>query len=116
MVTYSGIPALLYSGAIQITISPDGLTLTNQTLPTHVFHNGMVVRNYSQREDGAWVVTTVGTGTNVWPVVGPTVDQANDVVGPAVFTAIDAQMRIHITQDQMMSGAFPRWEVPLWLR
>jgi len=93
-------PALLLTGAIRVRIGEDGLTLVNQTLPTHIFHDGRVEREYYQRENGTWVVTTTGTGTNVLPVVGPTVDQANNVVGASVFEQVDAQMLQYITLDQ----------------
>jgi RHS repeat-associated protein len=101
-------PALIWTGAIRTTISQDGLTLTNQSLPTHIFHDGTVVRSYTQREDGAWIVTTTGAGTNVWPLIGPTVDLANDVVGAPTFAIVDAQMRAYITADQTTLG----WLLP----
>ncbi len=95
-----------------MSVSGDGLTLINRTLPTHIFHDGLVERTYSQREDGAWIVTTTGVGTNVWPIVGPEIDLANEMVGGPVFTAVDTQMLVYITTDQILSGTFPRWEIP----
>ena len=81
-------------------------------MPTHIFHNGQVVRNYTQRDDGAWIVTTTGEGTNVWPVIGPAIDAANDAIGAPTFDLVDAQMLEYITNDQILDGAFPRWEIP----
>jgi len=107
-----GNPSLIWTGAIKVYISPDGLTLTNRSLPTHIFHDGQVVRSYTQREDGAWVVTSTGTGTNVRPYVGPAIDLANDMAGAPTFTAVDAQMLAYITNDQILSETFPRWIIP----
>lgn len=99
--------ALLMTGAIRVSISDDGLTLVNQTQPTHIFHDGRVDREYYQRENGNWVVTTTGTGTNVWPVIGPAIDQANNIVGSTVFEQVDAQMLQYITLDQQIPWILP---------
>ncbi|MCI0550214.1 MAG: hypothetical protein L0287_04610, partial [Anaerolineae bacterium] len=107
-----GNPALLWSGAITVEIRNGGLTLINRSMPTHIFHDGLVERSYTQREDGAWVVTTTGYGTNVWPGVGTAIDAANDAVGAPTFTAVDAQMLTFIVNDQVLDGTFPRWEAP----
>jgi RHS repeat-associated protein len=101
---YFGNPLLLLTGAIYTDISDDGLSATNYTYFTHIFHEGLVDREYSQNADGSWTVTTTGTGTNVWPVVGPYIDQANETVGVYAFNAVDTTMLIYITADQL-SGA-----------
>jgi len=101
---YFGNPALLWFGAIQVDITKDGLTLYNYSFPTHIFHEGSVERTYEQREDGAWIVTTTGSGTNVWPIIGPTIDTVNDAVGEPVFTAVDTQMLVYIIIDKNVGG------------
>jgi hypothetical protein len=88
--------ALLWYGAFQLLINPDGLMLTNQSLPSHIFHDGTVVRSYSQREDGAWIVTTTGEGTNVHAPLGAIIDQMNEMVGPSVFTTEHLHMQVFI--------------------
>jgi hypothetical protein len=93
LATFFGNPALNWTGAIQTIIAPGGLTLTNQSMPTHIFHDGYVVRSYEQQEDGAWTVTTTGGGTNVWPVIGPAIDQVNDAVGPLAFPSVSIIVR-----------------------
>ena len=100
-------PALILSGAIRVSVSEDGLTLFNRTLPTHIFHDGFVERKYIQDEAGTWSVTTTGYGTNDTPIIGPYIDQANNVVGVSVFNAVDSQMLQYITLDQQAPWVLP---------
>ena len=93
-------PSINQYGEITVDISPNGLTLTNQSQPPHIFHNGQVVRNYSQGADGAWTVTSTGTGTNVHAPFGPLIDQMNEAIGPTTFNVGDAMMTAYITLDQ----------------
>ena len=60
------------------------------------------MRQYSQGADGTWTVISHGTGTNVWPVVGPTIDNANQAIGPLTFDIVDAQMFVYIAVDQLL--------------
>ena len=85
-------------GKIIVDISNGGLTTTNSSLSTHLFHDGKVVRTLSQDKDGAWYVTTRGTGTNDTPVVGSLIDGFNQWVGPGAFTNLDLQMASAIAE------------------
>jgi hypothetical protein len=96
----TGSVALLLTGAIYVYISDDGLSLTNFSKPTHIFHEGKVTMDYTQSPDGAWTVTRHGTGTNVWPVMGPAIDLANDAIGAPTFDIVDAMMTTYIILDQ----------------
>jgi len=93
-------------GAISVVITNNGLTLTNVSEPTHIFHVGDVERSYSQDADGAWHVTTIGTGTNDTPdflgiPFGPIIDNFNDAVGPVAFNGVDnLLMAAYIAMDQ----------------
>jgi len=93
-------PVVRPLGAIHTTISEDGLTLTNVSEPTHIFHVGDVERSYYQDGDGAWHVRSVGTGTNDTPFFGALIDNFNDAVGPSAFNFTDNLMAAYISLDQ----------------
>lgn len=96
-------PGVNTYGAIKVYITNNGLTLTNHSLPTHIFHNGQVVRDYSQNADGSWAVTSTGTGTNAHGSMGPVIDQINDAIGPTTFDVGDTMMAAYIIRDQLPS-------------
>jgi hypothetical protein len=82
----------LYAGDIRVAISDEGLTITNRTLPGHIFFDGVVVRSARQDSAGAWHVTTRGFGNNVEPGI----NLANQLVGPEIFNHLDREMRANI--------------------
>ena len=82
----------LPTGNVLTTVSPNGLTIINTTLPGHVFHDGQITRSASQGVNGAWSVTTRGIGNNVIPGAAT----INQWQGPAIFNNLDAQMRANI--------------------
>src|SRR5438105_2817933 len=59
----TGIPG----GFVTTSVSDDGLTITNRTLPLHALYDGTIVRRAEQADDGSWRVTTRGFGNNVVP-------------------------------------------------
>jgi hypothetical protein len=75
-----------------VLISEDGLTITNRTLPLHVFYEGMVTRAARQSDDGSWTVTTEGIGNNVLPGAS----EENQKRGPEIFKTLDERMRGNI--------------------
>jgi hypothetical protein len=89
-------------GKILVDISNGGLTTTNISLPTHLFHEGEVVRSLSVDMDGNWSVTTHGTGTNDTPITGTFIDIFNDEIGPIAFKILDLQIKNTI-RDHLLS-------------
>ncbi len=87
------------SGAIEVDITDDPLTIANRTRSSHIFHEGYVESTVYQLEGGNWYVTTYGVGTNdgysILP--GSLIDNANEQVGPIVFTAIAYEMLAYTT-------------------
>jgi len=79
----------IYSGgSIIVDVTNGGLTSTNISQSTHIFHDGKVVRELSQDADGNWLVTTTGTGTNDTPVIASAIDFFNQEVGPGAFNSL----------------------------
>lgn len=107
----TGMPA----GYVKTEISPDGLTITNKTLPFHVFHSGEIVRTMHQDESGAWYVTTRGIGNNVlWlplPQGGRVPPEffalINAWQGPKIFTFMDGQMRDYLARKKGVRKSAP---------
>jgi hypothetical protein len=91
----------MYAGNVRTNMTADGLTVTNTTLPGHVFYNGQIMRTATQGPDGAWYVTTHGFGNNVEPGA----NDVNQYVGPEVFRTVDAQMRANIELHHRGRGA-----------
>ena len=81
-------------GHVHTTISQDGLTIQNVTQIDHIFHDGQITRTLTQAPDGAWYVTTLGTGNNIWPFMAT----MNQIFGGDIFDAMDRQMRDNIRQ------------------
>lgn len=83
-----------YMGRVVTTISEDGLTVTNTTLPGHIFYDGKIVRSVTWNDDGSWSVTTHGYGNNEIPGA----NHMNQTFGPDVFGIMDERMRENILQ------------------
>ncbi len=79
----------LFAGRVTTTVSPDGLTTQNRTLPGHVLHDGQITRSAIRNPDGSWSVFTTGTGNNIVPLGA----EANELAGPRIFDRVDKQMR-----------------------
>jgi hypothetical protein len=79
-------------GSVRTTISLDGLTITNTTLPGHIFHDGQIVRSAQQAGDGSWSVSTHGTGNNQTPGM----NYINEWFGPDIFNGIDQYLQQNI--------------------
>ncbi len=88
----TGLPA----GWVDTEISEGGRTITNHTLPLHIFYNGKIERSIQPNEDGSWSVNTRGTGNNVIPGFSA----INAWQGPLVFREVDRQMRSYIERDR----------------
>ncbi len=82
----------LFVGDIRTTVSEDGLTTVNRTVPGHLLADGAVVRTAIHNPDGSWSVKTIGLGNNVDPELAP----VNEFLGPYIFTNLDMQMRQNI--------------------
>src|SRR5262249_9633850 len=48
----------IWGGFVNTTVSPDGLTITNQTTLFHFFCCGTIVRTFTQDDNGTWYATT----------------------------------------------------------
>ncbi len=79
-------------GRVRSTISPDGLTITNETEFPHLLQDGNVVRRFMRAPDGSWYVATRGVGNNVIPLM----NVLNEWQGPKVFRHMDDAMRDRI--------------------
>jgi RHS repeat-associated protein len=90
-------------GAITVDIEPNGLAATNQTEPTHIFHQGQVENNITQHPDGSWTVSSHGTGTN--SSYGVAV--FNQYVGSFTFQVTNNVMAAYVFVDQATFGALP---------
>ena len=77
---------------MRTSISSDGLTTTNVTLPGHLLYDGQITRSATQNPDGSWSVTTIGAGNNIYPGMAT----ANELAGPGIFNNMDEQMRQNI--------------------
>ena len=82
----------LFVGNVMTTVSEDGLTTVNRTVPGHLLADGAVVRTASHNPDGSWSVKAIGLGNNVDPELAP----VNEFLGPYIFTNLDMQMRQNI--------------------
>lgn len=90
-------------GAINVDIEDGGLAATNQTEPTHIFHQGQVENNITQHPDGSWTVSSHGTGTN--SIYGVAV--LNQYVGSFTFQVVHRMMAGYVFVDQATFGALP---------
>jgi hypothetical protein len=84
----------MFGGFVRTTVSEDGMTITNSTLPLHIFYDGVVIRSARQSDDGSWSVTTEGLGNNVVPGAS----EENQKRGPEIFRSLDERMRANIEQ------------------
>jgi hypothetical protein len=82
-------------GAIESRVSEDHLTTANIALPTHIFYVGRVDRTATLTANGDWIVSTRGTGNNIFFEM----DAVNQETGGYVFNFVDLQMRIYITEN-----------------
>lgn len=82
----------LFVGTVQTTVSADGLTTVNRTVPGPLLADGAVIRTAVRNPDGSWSVKTIGIGNNVDPELAP----VNEFLGPYIFTNLDMQMRRNI--------------------
>jgi hypothetical protein len=63
---------------IRQTVDPEALTITNTTLPGHVFHPGTVRLAVVPDHAGVVSLHVAGSGTGRYPLV-------NEIVGPIIF-------------------------------
>jgi len=82
-------------GAIQSFVSDDHLTTANVALPTHIFYVGRVDRKATLAANGDWIVSTRGTGNNIFFEM----DAVNQETGGYIFNFVDLEMRIYITEN-----------------
>jgi len=81
-----------FPGNIRVSVSDGGLMSMNQTLPGHVFHDGIAIRKVYQANNGSWYVTTYSYGNNhQFHTSG-----VNNAAGPGVFDILDQEMRDNI--------------------
>ncbi|MEM7621450.1 MAG: hypothetical protein AAF228_13570 [Pseudomonadota bacterium] len=84
------------AGFVRTTISDDGMSIKNVTLPLHVLYDGEITRTLSSNTNGGWSVTTRGIGNNVIPGAAT----INQWQGPKVFNHVDRQMRSYIRRSK----------------
>ena len=82
----------MFVGNVRTTVSADGLTTVNRTLPGHLLADGAVVLTAIHNPDGSWSIKTIGIGNNVYPELAP----VNEALGPDIFTDLDVQMQRNI--------------------
>jgi hypothetical protein len=82
-------------GAIQSFVSEDHLTTANVALPTHIFYVGRVDRKATRASNGDWIVSTRGSGNNIYFAM----DIVNQETGAGIFNIVDLQMRIYIAEN-----------------
>lgn len=82
-------------GAIVAVVSDDHLTTANIAKSTHIFYAGRVDRKATRTAFGDWVVSTRGTGNNIFFAM----DVVNQATGADIFNIVDLQMRIYITEN-----------------
>ncbi len=97
----------VYAGQVRTYISPDGLEITNFTLPGHVLHDGKIVRQAVRADDGSWSITTTGTGNNIYPGL----NKINEWQGPKIFDFLDQRLRENIERHHGVTKAVERLEV-----
>ena len=85
-------------GAIRVAIN--GSTMTNYTQPSHILYDGQIDRTISNDQ-----VTTSGHGTNSNLLIAA----MNQYGGPLAFEAVDHEMLIFSTADQLSHGALMNW-------
>lgn len=85
---FLGLPA----GDVLTRVAADKLSITNQTLPEHVFYDGKITRTAWRAADGSWHVTTRGIGNNEIPGM----NKVNQWSGPDIFNELDRRMRENI--------------------
>lgn len=75
-----------------MSVSDDGMTSVNRTLPGHIFHDGIAIQKVYQGDNGAWYVATYSIGNNFqWHTAG-----VNNTFGPGLFDILDQEMRENI--------------------
>lgn len=83
---------ILPGGFVVTEVTKGGLSVVNTTQPVHIFHSGQVSRTASV-SDGAWYVTSRGTGTNA-----PGLGALNQAVGPSLFQSMDRQLAAYLAE------------------
>ena len=86
-------------GQVKTKISRDGLTIINQTIEGHIFHNGVIQRTAIKNSDGSWSVVTRGVGNNVEQGM----NYVNELFGPSVFNNLDSSIRMFIRAFHQMA-------------
>ena len=79
----------LSAGPIIQSVSADGLSVTNATLPGHMFDAGYITRSLVITDDGI-SIRTVGEGTGADP-------ELNAILGPAAFQWLNREMSSYLT-------------------
>ncbi|MDH3970236.1 MAG: hypothetical protein OEU56_24775, partial [Rhodospirillales bacterium] len=76
-------------------VDPANYTVSNITLPNHMFHSGIVVRSVVQ-ENGIVYVQTHGEGTGNW-------GGFNEAIGSAAMAKLDQDIRIYLHRKTYMA-------------
>jgi len=90
----------IYAGNVITTVTNQGFTITNRTLPGHLFYDGEIIRTAVQI-DGAWYITTHGFGNNV--ILGANI--INEWQGKKIFEYLDKEMQNNIATHHQTMGA-----------
>jgi RHS repeat-associated protein len=105
--SFSWVPPIYNLGLIQVSTRDGGLTSINTTMKSHIFCCGTVERTLTQDPGGAWIVTTVGSGSNSSSfTVG-----LNNSAGPVLFDSMDSHMLSYILDKKFpdITAPPPPW-------
>jgi hypothetical protein len=85
----SGVFANVPVGTVRVSVTNGGRTITNETVPPHIFHDGSVQFQLSGNQRSGFSIGLRGTGTNY--TVGLAI--ANQVGGAMIFANQIAKMQ-----------------------
>jgi len=83
-----------------VWVKNEGLTTTNSTYSSHIFHQGTIVQTISEGPYGSSLITVNGQGVNSSPWVAA----ANQWLGPVAFRITDTAMFLYATTDQITNA------------
>ena len=81
----------LFFGFVAHTVDPEGLTITNTTLPGHLLYPGTVFREVQERGDEIWIVSK-GYGNGILPWF-------NERFAPGLFQLLDTMVALTLRPE-----------------
>jgi hypothetical protein len=104
---FTNLPMQFGWGEIVVYVNQGGLTSTNITKPPHILYDGKITRHAYQAENGAWYVSTYGSGNNVIHTIPVTMNRdiqwsmawTNETMGVHIFNDVDKNMLAYILEN-----------------